>query len=48
MFGEFEYDPTHQYSAITVEEQLEALGKAVASGKVGIMYLRLGLVNLFL
>ncbi|KAI6674698.1 hypothetical protein NL676_002604 [Syzygium grande] len=34
MFGEFEYDPTHQYSAITVEEQLEALGKAVASGKI--------------
>ncbi|XP_048138958.1 protein tas-like isoform X7 [Rhodamnia argentea] len=34
MFGKFEYDPTHQYSAITVEEQLEALGRAVSSGKI--------------
>ncbi|KAL3717550.1 hypothetical protein ACJRO7_009049 [Eucalyptus globulus] len=34
MFGESEYDPTHQYRAITIEEQLEALGRAVASGKI--------------
>ncbi|KAK3407353.1 hypothetical protein EUGRSUZ_K03423 [Eucalyptus grandis] len=34
MFGESEYDPTHHYRAITIEEQLEALGRAVASGKI--------------
>ncbi|CAN1175401.1 Protein tas [Linum perenne] len=33
MFGETEYDPTRQFSSITIEEQLDALGRAVASGK---------------
>ncbi|CAN1235872.1 Protein tas [Linum perenne] len=34
MFGETEYDPTHQFSSITIEEQLDALGRAVAAGKI--------------
>lgn len=34
MFGETEYDPCQQYSAISIEEQLEALSKAVNAGKV--------------
>ncbi|CAN1175399.1 Protein tas [Linum perenne] len=34
MFGETEYDPTRQFSSITIEEQLDALGRAVASGKI--------------
>ncbi|PKI70560.1 hypothetical protein CRG98_009065 [Punica granatum] len=34
MFGELEYDPTRQFSSIGVEEQLHALGRAVAAGKI--------------
>lgn len=34
MFGETEYDPDRQYSSISIDEQLEALGKAVTAGKV--------------
>lgn len=33
MFGETEYDPTNQYAAVPIEEQLEALGSAVTNGK---------------
>lgn len=35
MFGETEYDPKRQYDSISLEEQLDALGKAVDAGKVG-------------
>lgn len=35
MFGEFEYDPTRQFGSVSVEEQLDALGRAVVAGKVG-------------
>ncbi|XP_040259318.2 uncharacterized protein [Aegilops tauschii subsp. strangulata] len=34
MFGETDYDPSRQYASIPMEEQLEALGKGVESGKV--------------
>eukprot|EP01018_Ginkgo_biloba_P027443 Gb_40067 [translate_table: standard] len=34
MFGETEYDPTRQYAAVPIEEQLEALGTAVNAGKI--------------
>ncbi|KAL5078356.1 hypothetical protein RYX36_017340, partial [Vicia faba] len=34
MFGETEYDPDRQYSSISIDEQLEALGKAVKAGKI--------------
>ncbi|KAM2001147.1 hypothetical protein ACFX16_008377 [Malus domestica] len=34
MFGETEYDPTRQFSSIPIEEQLDALGRAVDSGKI--------------
>ena len=34
MFGDSEYDPTMAYPSIPIEEQLEALDKAVQSGKV--------------
>lgn len=34
MFGEVDYDPSHKYSSVPMEEQLEALSSAVASGKV--------------
>ncbi|KAM5563865.1 hypothetical protein ABKV19_018473 [Rosa sericea] len=34
MFGETEYDPTRQFVSIPIEEQLDALGRAVDSGKV--------------
>ncbi|KAH7615654.1 putative Protein tas [Nannochloris sp. 'desiccata'] len=34
MFGSIEYDPLLAYSSIPIEEQLEALHKAVHSGKV--------------
>nr|XP_028945063.1 uncharacterized protein LOC103449097 isoform X2 [Malus domestica] len=33
MFGETEYDPTRQFCSIPIEEQLDALGRAVDSGK---------------
>ncbi|PRW60379.1 Aldo keto reductase [Chlorella sorokiniana] len=34
MFGDLEYDPAMAYTAASFEEQLEALGRAVAAGKV--------------
>ncbi|XP_050110697.1 uncharacterized protein LOC126589455 isoform X1 [Malus sylvestris] len=34
MFGETEYDPTRQFCSIPIEEQLDALGRAVDSGKI--------------
>lgn len=34
MFGETEYDPTRQFCSVGIEEQLDALGRAVAAGKV--------------
>lgn len=34
MFGETDYDPRQQYGSVAIEEQLDALGKAVDSGKV--------------
>lgn len=34
MFGETEYDPNRQYSSVSIEEQLDALGRAVDAGKV--------------
>ncbi|XP_008224225.2 PREDICTED: protein tas-like isoform X2 [Prunus mume] len=33
MFGEIEYDPTRQFCSIPIDEQLDALGRAVYSGK---------------
>lgn len=36
MFGDSEYDPFCAYTgAVPLEEQLEALGRAVQQGKVG-------------
>ncbi|KAK4841810.1 hypothetical protein QYF36_010860 [Acer negundo] len=34
MFGETEYDPIRQYKSVSIEEQLDALGKAVDAGKI--------------
>lgn len=34
MFGETEYDPIRQFSSVGIEEQLDALGRAVDAGKV--------------
>ncbi|KAH7523765.1 hypothetical protein FEM48_Zijuj06G0046800 [Ziziphus jujuba var. spinosa] len=34
MFGETEYDPTRQFCSISIDEQLDALGKAVVAGKI--------------
>lgn len=34
MFGETEYDPTRQFCSVGIEEQLDALGRAVAAGKI--------------
>ncbi|XP_016650752.1 PREDICTED: protein tas-like isoform X2 [Prunus mume] len=34
MFGEIEYDPTRQFCSIPIDEQLDALGRAVDSGKI--------------
>ncbi len=34
MFGETEYDPARQFSSVDIEEQLDALGRAVDAGKV--------------
>ncbi|KAH7577467.1 hypothetical protein JRO89_XS01G0254900 [Xanthoceras sorbifolium] len=34
MFGETEYDPIRRYSSVSIEEQLDALGKAVDAGKI--------------
>ena len=34
MFGETEYDPTRQFSSVDIEDQLDALVRAVDAGKV--------------
>ncbi|MBA0769598.1 hypothetical protein Gotri_018310, partial [Gossypium trilobum] len=34
MFGETEYDPVGQFSSVPIEEQLDALGRAVDAGKI--------------
>ncbi|XP_024629537.1 protein tas isoform X2 [Medicago truncatula] len=34
MFGETEYDPVQQYSSISIDEQLDALSRAVNDGKI--------------
>ncbi|OMP06610.1 Aldo/keto reductase [Corchorus olitorius] len=34
MFGEIEYDPVRQFSSVPIEEQLDALGRAVDAGKI--------------
>nr|CAB3503112.1 unnamed protein product [Digitaria exilis] len=34
MFGEIEYDPSCQYTSVPMEQQLEALGRAVDTGKI--------------
>lgn len=34
MFGETEYHPTHQFCSVGIDEQLDALGRAVDAGKV--------------
>lgn len=34
MFGETDYDPSRQFCAVSIQEQLEALGRAVDAGKV--------------
>lgn len=34
MFGETEYDPIKQFCSVSIEEQLDALGRAVDAGKV--------------
>ncbi|KAM7275554.1 hypothetical protein ACFE04_017420 [Oxalis oulophora] len=34
MFGETEYDPTRQFSSVSMEEQLDALSRAVHAGKI--------------
>ncbi|XP_058082736.1 uncharacterized protein LOC131230785 isoform X2 [Magnolia sinica] len=34
MFGETEYDPSRQFSSVPMDEQLEALGKAIEAGKI--------------
>ncbi|KAK7837587.1 hypothetical protein CFP56_021089 [Quercus suber] len=33
MFGETEYDPTRQFSSVDIEEQLDALSRAIDAGK---------------
>ncbi|GLT42544.1 hypothetical protein SLA2020_165370 [Shorea laevis] len=34
MFGETEYDPVRQFFSVSIEEQLDALGRAVDAGKI--------------
>ncbi|CAB4317714.1 unnamed protein product [Prunus armeniaca] len=34
MFGETEYDPTRHFCSIPIDKQLDALGRAVDSGKI--------------
>ncbi|PWA89789.1 aldo-keto reductase [Artemisia annua] len=34
MFGETDYDPARQYSSVSFDEQLDALGRAVDAGKI--------------
>lgn len=37
MFGETDYDPTRQFCSISIEEQVDALGRAVHAGKVSVV-----------
>lgn len=37
MFGETSYRPSQDYTAVPLEEQMAAVGKAVAAGKVRAM-----------
>ncbi|XP_076899842.1 uncharacterized protein LOC143553825 [Bidens hawaiensis] len=34
MFGETDYDPVRQYNSVSIEEQLDVLGRAVDAGKI--------------
>ncbi|KAM7260510.1 hypothetical protein ACFE04_011183 [Oxalis oulophora] len=34
LFGEIEYDPTRQFSSVSMEEQLDTLSRAVHAGKI--------------
>lgn len=34
MFGDVDYDPSCSFASVPLEEQLEALGRAVRAGKV--------------
>lgn len=34
MFGETEYDPTQNFSSVSIDEQLSALARAIDAGKV--------------
>ncbi|OIW17938.1 hypothetical protein TanjilG_17774 [Lupinus angustifolius] len=34
MFGETEYDPVRQYPSVSIDEQVEALSKAIKAGKI--------------
>ncbi|KAF8401578.1 hypothetical protein HHK36_012522 [Tetracentron sinense] len=34
MFGQTEYDPTRQFCSVPIDEQLDALGRAVDAGKI--------------
>ena len=34
MFGEVEYDPSKQCASVSMEEQLDALQKAIDNGKI--------------
>lgn len=34
MFGETQYDPVRQFPSVSIEEQLDALRRAVDAGKV--------------
>ena len=38
MFGETDYDPIRQYSPVSFDEQLNALGTTIDAGKVGTIY----------
>uniref|UniRef100_A0A6N2L7S6 NADP-dependent oxidoreductase domain-containing protein n=1 Tax=Salix viminalis TaxID=40686 RepID=A0A6N2L7S6_SALVM len=46
MFGETEYDPTRQFCSVGIEEQLDALSRAVAAGKVNDTMLSLNIHSL--
>ncbi|KAJ6687349.1 PROTEIN TAS [Salix koriyanagi] len=46
MFGETEYDPTRQFCSVGIEEQLDALSRAVAAGKVNDKMLSLNIHSL--
>ncbi|RZR99475.1 hypothetical protein BHM03_00029023, partial [Ensete ventricosum] len=48
MFGETDYDPSRQYGSVAIEEQLDALGKAVDSGKVNLWFTYANILNLLL